>query len=244
LTASPAASAEPGRAAADTGGVVRLVDAEPASQEPLPGAPEAAPQPEPAPPPEPAPRPEPAEADAGTGAGTDAGTRPEPPRPQRPGELPRRRRQQHLAPELKRRVDEQLAAQGRVPPVDDAPAEPATPLGAPVPAAPAAPAARGRARRRRRARRRDRSGRGRGPLTRDDAIDDVRHAAWLAAWQAGSGRRGGRARLSRPGGRHPMTQPQYPGAEVPGGGGELDWLLDSLVQRVAPVQNAVVLSGD
>src|SRR5690606_6576663 len=108
----------------------------------------------------------------------------------------------------------------------------------------AAPAARGRTRRRRRARRRDRSGRGRGPLTRDDAIDDVRHAAWLAAWQAGSGRRGGRARLSRPGGRHPMTQPQYPGAEVPGGGGELDWLLDSLVQRVAPVQNAVVLSGD
>lgn len=139
LTASPAASAEPGRAAADTGGVVRLVDAEPASQEPLPGAPEAAPQPEPAPPPEPAPRPKPAEADAGTGAGTDAGTRPEPPRPQRPGELPRRRRQQHLAPELKRRVDEQLAAQGRVPPVDDAPPEPATPLGAPVPADAAPP---------------------------------------------------------------------------------------------------------
>src|SRR5690606_38330656 len=141
LTASPAASAEPGRAAADTGGVVRLVDAEPASQEPLPGAPEAAPQPEPAPPPEPAPRPEPAEADAGTGDGT----RPEPPRPQRPGELPRRRRQQHLAPELKRRVDEQLAAQGRVPPVDDAPPrrpappEPATPLGAPVPADAAPP---------------------------------------------------------------------------------------------------------
>ncbi|GAA0580978.1 MULTISPECIES: roadblock/LC7 domain-containing protein [Actinomadura] len=41
-----------------------------------------------------------------------------------------------------------------------------------------------------------------------------------------------------------MTEAQYPGAEVPGGGGELDWLLDSLVQRVAPVQNAVVLSGD
>src|SRR5690606_9974002 len=68
----------------------------------------------------------------------------EPPRPQRPGELPRRRRQQHLAPELKRRVDEQLAAQGRVPPVDDAPPrpappEPATPLGAPVPADAAPP---------------------------------------------------------------------------------------------------------
>jgi predicted regulator of Ras-like GTPase activity (Roadblock/LC7/MglB family) len=42
-----------------------------------------------------------------------------------------------------------------------------------------------------------------------------------------------------------MTDAQYSGAEGPGGaGGELDWLLDSLVQRVAPVQNAVVLSSD
>ncbi|GAA2283919.1 roadblock/LC7 domain-containing protein [Actinomadura sp. NPDC048955] len=42
-----------------------------------------------------------------------------------------------------------------------------------------------------------------------------------------------------------MTQPQHSGTEVPGGaGGELNWLLDSLVQRVAPVQNAVVLSSD
>lgn len=42
-----------------------------------------------------------------------------------------------------------------------------------------------------------------------------------------------------------MTQAQHPGAEVPGGAaGELNWLLDSLVQRVAPVQNAVVLSSD
>ncbi|MFG2090170.1 MULTISPECIES: roadblock/LC7 domain-containing protein [unclassified Spirillospora] len=42
-----------------------------------------------------------------------------------------------------------------------------------------------------------------------------------------------------------MTQAQYPGAEVPGGaGGELNWLLDGLVQRVAAVQNAVVLSSD
>ncbi|MGI5203597.1 roadblock/LC7 domain-containing protein [Spirillospora sp. CA-108201] len=42
-----------------------------------------------------------------------------------------------------------------------------------------------------------------------------------------------------------MTQPQHSGTEYPGGaGGELNWLLDSLVQRVAPVQNAVVLSSD
>ncbi|RFS85021.1 roadblock/LC7 domain-containing protein [Actinomadura spongiicola] len=42
-----------------------------------------------------------------------------------------------------------------------------------------------------------------------------------------------------------MTQAQQSGAETPGGaGGELDWLLDSLVQKVAPVQNAVVLSSD
>ena len=42
-----------------------------------------------------------------------------------------------------------------------------------------------------------------------------------------------------------MTQAHNSGGQVPGGpGGELSWLLDSLVQRVAPVQNAVVLSSD
>ncbi|MFI0373081.1 roadblock/LC7 domain-containing protein [Actinomadura sp. 1N219] len=43
-----------------------------------------------------------------------------------------------------------------------------------------------------------------------------------------------------------MTEAQYSGADVPNGraGGELDWLLDSLVQRVDAVQNAVVLSSD
>lgn len=42
-----------------------------------------------------------------------------------------------------------------------------------------------------------------------------------------------------------MTQAQHSGGEVPGGaGGELNWLLDSLVERVAPVRNAVVLSSD
>jgi predicted regulator of Ras-like GTPase activity (Roadblock/LC7/MglB family) len=42
-----------------------------------------------------------------------------------------------------------------------------------------------------------------------------------------------------------MTEAQHSGAETAGGaGGELNWLLDSLVQRVAQVQNAVVLSSD
>ncbi|TDC57794.1 roadblock/LC7 domain-containing protein [Actinomadura sp. KC345] len=42
-----------------------------------------------------------------------------------------------------------------------------------------------------------------------------------------------------------MTGAQHSGTEARGGaGGELNWLLDSLVQRVAPVQNAVVLSSD
>ncbi|TDC73861.1 roadblock/LC7 domain-containing protein [Actinomadura sp. 7K507] len=42
-----------------------------------------------------------------------------------------------------------------------------------------------------------------------------------------------------------MTGAQHSGAEARGqAGGELNWLLDSLVQRVAPVQNAVVLSSD
>ncbi|GAA1537695.1 roadblock/LC7 domain-containing protein [Actinomadura kijaniata] len=38
-----------------------------------------------------------------------------------------------------------------------------------------------------------------------------------------------------------MTLPQHAGDPA---NGELNWLLDSLVQRVAQVQNAVVLSGD
>ncbi|HEU5026132.1 MULTISPECIES: roadblock/LC7 domain-containing protein [Actinomadura] len=42
-----------------------------------------------------------------------------------------------------------------------------------------------------------------------------------------------------------MTDAQHSGADAAGGaGGELNWLLDSLVQRVAQVQNAVVLSSD
>lgn len=42
-----------------------------------------------------------------------------------------------------------------------------------------------------------------------------------------------------------MTDAQHSGAEPAGGaGGDLNWLLDSLVDRVAPVQNAVVLSSD
>ncbi|GLW62421.1 dynein regulation protein LC7 [Actinomadura rubrobrunea] len=42
-----------------------------------------------------------------------------------------------------------------------------------------------------------------------------------------------------------MTQPQQAGTDTAGGaGGELSWLLDNLVQRVAQVQNAVVLSSD
>ncbi|MGI5167765.1 roadblock/LC7 domain-containing protein [Spirillospora sp. CA-253888] len=42
-----------------------------------------------------------------------------------------------------------------------------------------------------------------------------------------------------------MTHAQQIGTAPAGGpGGELNWLLDSLVQRVAQVQNAVVLSSD
>ena len=121
----------------DPGGLVRLLDAEPASVEAAPpsGSPQAsgesgATQT----------RPEPAEAK------TESDARPQPPSAPAPGELPRRRRQQHLAPELKERVDAYLAAEGRLPP--DAgpsagrPPEPAAaPLSAPVPGdGPAGPA--------------------------------------------------------------------------------------------------------
>ncbi|TDC57793.1 sensor histidine kinase [Actinomadura sp. KC345] len=77
----------------------------------------------------PAPRtgPEPAEASAEAA--------PEPAPPLKPGELPKRRRQQHLAPQLKKRVDERLAAQGKAPPGEPPPpAEPAGPPPAPEPA--------------------------------------------------------------------------------------------------------------
>ncbi|MGH3244136.1 MAG: ATP-binding protein, partial [Spirillospora sp.] len=63
---------------------------------------------------------------------------PKPPKPKK-GELPKRQRQQHLAPQLKRRIDERLAAQGQPqsPPSEPKPKavpEQAVPLSAPVPA--------------------------------------------------------------------------------------------------------------
>ncbi|GGU21577.1 sensor histidine kinase [Actinomadura livida] len=135
LSASkPASGAAPALPAADTGGVVRLVEAERADGPATEQAPQAEPE---------RPAPEPARAS------------PEAP-PLKPGELPKRRRQQHLAPQLKQRVDEHLAAQGQSPPVTDPPpAEPARPprgpepagmpLGAPVPPDAAPPAAPDRA---------------------------------------------------------------------------------------------------
>ena len=119
--------AEPPRAepAGTDPGLVRLVETGPAAPEPdpAPGAP--------------APRTAPEAAEAGAQA-------PSEPAPPGPGELPKRRRQQHLAPQLKRRVDERLAAQGRAPAAEPPPAEPAgppppapepagVPLSAPVP---------------------------------------------------------------------------------------------------------------
>ncbi|XVQ12929.1 roadblock/LC7 domain-containing protein [Spirillospora sp. CA-255316] len=41
-----------------------------------------------------------------------------------------------------------------------------------------------------------------------------------------------------------MTEAQQAGADPGAAAGELNWLLDSLVQRVAQVQNAAVLSSD
>ncbi|GGV13123.1 hypothetical protein GCM10010182_36970 [Actinomadura cremea] len=146
----PTAALAGARPAEETGGVVRLVaEAEPVRPQPVT---ELQPEP-PRPVPEPRPEPEP---------------EPEPEPPLKEGELPKRRRQTHLAPQLKERVDAHLAAEGRTPPDPatapawsgppaagrhaapppdappagpDAPPEPATPLPAPVPedAAPDAP---------------------------------------------------------------------------------------------------------
>lgn len=82
--------------------------------------------------------------DGSVSAGTPAETAP----PPKEGELPKRRRQTHLAPQLKERVDARLAARGQAPPASAAePAgprpvpEPAgMPLGAPVPMDAAPPA--------------------------------------------------------------------------------------------------------
>ncbi|OLT33541.1 hypothetical protein BJF79_34610 [Actinomadura sp. CNU-125] len=101
----PALQPTAAQAAEETGGVVRLVaEAEPGRPETVPEpAPVAEPTPEP-----PRPEPEPA---------------PEPEPPLKEGELPKRRRQTHLAPQLKERVDAHLAAQGRTPPEPDAPSQ-------------------------------------------------------------------------------------------------------------------------
>ncbi|SNS05126.1 sensor histidine kinase [Actinomadura mexicana] len=137
LPAAARPAAHSGRG--DSGGVVRLVaEAEPfrpeavrPAQVPAPAAPVRAASP-PAPAPAEAPPPAPAPAEAP----------PEPAPPLRDGELPKRRRQQHLAPQLKERVDAHLAAQGQAPPPAPEPAAPpappapepaGTPLSAPVP---------------------------------------------------------------------------------------------------------------
>ncbi|MER7545366.1 nitrate- and nitrite sensing domain-containing protein [Spirillospora sp. NPDC127506] len=115
-----ALSASASRTGGESGGVMRLV-AEPAA--PLPAS-----QPAPQPVRGSAPPPAPAEAP------------PEPAAPPKEGELPKRRRQTHLAPQLKERVDAHLAAQGQAPPAAAEPPgsppapEPAgMPLAAPVP---------------------------------------------------------------------------------------------------------------
>ncbi|MFE9100742.1 sensor histidine kinase [Actinomadura geliboluensis] len=118
LPDQPAALSASARPAVEAGGVVRLVaEPEPPVRRPAP------PRPEPPVAPPPAAPPAPAEA------------------PPKDGELPKRRRQTHLAPQLKQRVDAHLAAQGQAPPPGPAgPAEPppgpepaGMPLAAPVP---------------------------------------------------------------------------------------------------------------
>ncbi|MFB9194274.1 nitrate- and nitrite sensing domain-containing protein [Actinomadura verrucosospora] len=123
----------------ESGGYVRLVaEAEPYRPEPARPAEEPAPAVPMAPVPAATP---PAEAEAPP-APARPEERPEPVPPPREGELPRRRRQQHLAPQLKERVDAHLAAQGQAPPTAPEPAAPpaqpapepaGTPLAAPVP---------------------------------------------------------------------------------------------------------------
>ncbi|QKW34540.1 sensor histidine kinase [Actinomadura sp. NAK00032] len=122
LPEQPAALSASARPAVEAGGVVRLV------AEPQPPAPPARPAAPPRPEPRPAPPPAAAPAEA----------------PPKEGELPKRRRQTHLAPQLKQRVDEHLAAQGQAPPPAPPPApepEPAggMPLSAPVPMGEPAP---------------------------------------------------------------------------------------------------------
>ncbi|WP_344438087.1 sensor histidine kinase, partial [Actinomadura bangladeshensis] len=104
--AALSASARPavGSGRAESGGVVRLV-AEPVGPEPP--RPAAPPQARPAPPARPADAPQAA--------------------PPKEGELPKRRRQTHLAPQLKERVDAHLAARGQAPPEPSAPPAPPAP---------------------------------------------------------------------------------------------------------------------
>ncbi|WP_149264221.1 nitrate- and nitrite sensing domain-containing protein [Actinomadura sp. K4S16] len=132
LPAAARPASEPGRG--ESGGFVRLVaEAEPLPPAPLPPAPpRPVEEPEPAAPPRAETPPAPAQAEAP----------PEPAQPLREGELPKRRRQTHLAPQLKERVDAHLAAQGQAPPPAPEPAAPPAPpdpapagmpLAAPVP---------------------------------------------------------------------------------------------------------------
>ncbi|WP_206681074.1 nitrate- and nitrite sensing domain-containing protein [Actinomadura sp. J1-007] len=139
----PATALEPARASAgtppQTAGIVRLVAEAERSPEPVP-EPRRAPEPErPRPAPQHA-RPEPEHTEH-TERAEPKRAAPERVEPQRAepeaqaplaeGGLPKRRRQTHLAPQLRERVDAHLAAEGRAPQV---PAD--APLAAPVPDAP------------------------------------------------------------------------------------------------------------
>ncbi|WP_141586800.1 nitrate- and nitrite sensing domain-containing protein [Actinomadura sp. WMMA1423] len=138
IQALPAARPVADTGRSESGGVVRLVaEAEPFRPEPLPSGtlPPGALPPEPARPAE-----EPERAAPQPAAPPRAEPPPEPAPPLREGELPKRRRQTHLAPQLKERVDAHLAERGQAPPPDPAPAPPPAPpepagmpLAAPVP---------------------------------------------------------------------------------------------------------------
>ncbi|MBO2458982.1 nitrate- and nitrite sensing domain-containing protein [Actinomadura violacea] len=162
LPAAPAAAlSAPARPAVEQGGVVRLVaEAEPVRADSLGAEPAQPAQPE-TEQPEPV-RPEPVRMESGRPeqapgltplperrrsrradgprAAQEPAPAPEPPpasdaepaRPLKEGELPKRRRQTHLAPQLKERVDAHLAARGQAPPSAATPSEPS----APEPAAP------------------------------------------------------------------------------------------------------------